>query len=181
VKKWDWLRAETAKTPENQRSRRCLSQFFRSLEPWRFHPCVDSGALPGLSTQVQANRSTAGINRQKKSGDRSREPVCPIVACGRRTQVAHDPRSAPVGHMRRGRSPDRSCLAGDGFPVCPTWAMRLLGTCVGRCDRRVPRISCFRPHAFRPRATRGFGFRCSPRAMLRGDAPAATDHVSSTP
>jgi hypothetical protein len=29
VKKWDWLRAETAKTPENQRSRRCLSQFFQ--------------------------------------------------------------------------------------------------------------------------------------------------------
>jgi hypothetical protein len=31
VKKRDWLRAETAKTPENQRSRRCLSQFFHSL------------------------------------------------------------------------------------------------------------------------------------------------------
>jgi hypothetical protein len=31
VKKWDWLRAETAKTLENQRSRRCLSQFFHSL------------------------------------------------------------------------------------------------------------------------------------------------------
>ena len=31
VKKWDWLRAETAKTMENQRSRRCLSQFFHSL------------------------------------------------------------------------------------------------------------------------------------------------------
>jgi regulator of protease activity HflC (stomatin/prohibitin superfamily) len=30
AKKWDWLRAETAKTPEVQRSRRCLSQFFRS-------------------------------------------------------------------------------------------------------------------------------------------------------
>jgi hypothetical protein len=31
VKKWDWLRAETAKTLENQQSRRCLSQFFHSL------------------------------------------------------------------------------------------------------------------------------------------------------
>jgi Rrf2 family protein len=31
VKKWDWLRVETAKTLENQRSRRCLSQFFHSL------------------------------------------------------------------------------------------------------------------------------------------------------
>jgi hypothetical protein len=31
VKKWDWLRAETAKTLENQRSRRCLSQFIHSL------------------------------------------------------------------------------------------------------------------------------------------------------
>jgi hypothetical protein len=31
VKKWDWLRAETAKTLENRRSRRCLSQFFHSL------------------------------------------------------------------------------------------------------------------------------------------------------
>jgi beta-galactosidase len=31
VKKWDWLRAETANTLENQRSRRCLSQFFHSL------------------------------------------------------------------------------------------------------------------------------------------------------
>jgi hypothetical protein len=31
VKKWDWLRAETAKTLENQRLRRCLSQFFHSL------------------------------------------------------------------------------------------------------------------------------------------------------
>jgi transposase len=30
-KKWDWLRAETAKTLENQWSRRCLSQFFPSL------------------------------------------------------------------------------------------------------------------------------------------------------
>ena len=28
VKKWDWLRAATAKTQEKQRSRRCLSQFF---------------------------------------------------------------------------------------------------------------------------------------------------------
>jgi hypothetical protein len=27
-KKRDWLRAETANTQENQRSRRCLSQFF---------------------------------------------------------------------------------------------------------------------------------------------------------
>jgi hypothetical protein len=31
VKKWDWLRAETAKILENQWSRRCLSQFFHSL------------------------------------------------------------------------------------------------------------------------------------------------------
>ena len=31
MKKWDWLRAETAKTLENQRSRRCLYQFFHSL------------------------------------------------------------------------------------------------------------------------------------------------------
>jgi phosphatidylethanolamine/phosphatidyl-N-methylethanolamine N-methyltransferase len=31
VKKWDWLRAETATTLENQQSRRCLSQFFHSL------------------------------------------------------------------------------------------------------------------------------------------------------
>jgi hypothetical protein len=31
VKKWDWLRAETARTLENQRSRRCLSQFSHSL------------------------------------------------------------------------------------------------------------------------------------------------------
>ena len=31
VKKWDWLRAVVAKTLENQRSRRCLSQFFYSL------------------------------------------------------------------------------------------------------------------------------------------------------
>jgi maltooligosyltrehalose trehalohydrolase len=31
VKKWDWLRAETAKTRENQQSRRCLSQFLHSL------------------------------------------------------------------------------------------------------------------------------------------------------
>jgi hypothetical protein len=31
VKKWDWLRAETAKTLENHWSRRCLSQFFHSL------------------------------------------------------------------------------------------------------------------------------------------------------
>jgi hypothetical protein len=31
VKKWDWLRQETAKTLENQRSRRCLSQFIHSL------------------------------------------------------------------------------------------------------------------------------------------------------
>jgi hypothetical protein len=31
VKKWDWLRAETAKTVENQRARRCLSQFLHSL------------------------------------------------------------------------------------------------------------------------------------------------------
>jgi hypothetical protein len=31
VKKWDWLRAETAKTLENVWSRRCLSQYFRSL------------------------------------------------------------------------------------------------------------------------------------------------------
>ena len=31
VKKWDWLRAETAKTLEDQRSRRCLSQCFHSL------------------------------------------------------------------------------------------------------------------------------------------------------
>jgi eukaryotic-like serine/threonine-protein kinase len=31
VEKWDWFRAETAKTLENQRSRRCLSQFFHSL------------------------------------------------------------------------------------------------------------------------------------------------------
>ena len=36
VKKWDWLRAETAKTPENQRSRRCLSQFSHSLGELRF-------------------------------------------------------------------------------------------------------------------------------------------------
>jgi hypothetical protein len=32
VKKWDWLRAETTKTLENQRSRRCLSQFFTASE-----------------------------------------------------------------------------------------------------------------------------------------------------
>jgi hypothetical protein len=32
VKKWDRLRAETAKTVENQRSRRCLYQFFHSLD-----------------------------------------------------------------------------------------------------------------------------------------------------
>jgi hypothetical protein len=31
LKKWDWLRAETAKTLENRRARRCLSQFFHSL------------------------------------------------------------------------------------------------------------------------------------------------------
>jgi hypothetical protein len=31
LKKCDWLRAETAKTLENQRARRCLSQFFHSL------------------------------------------------------------------------------------------------------------------------------------------------------
>jgi hypothetical protein len=31
VKKWDWLRAGMAKTLENQRSRRCLSQFIHSL------------------------------------------------------------------------------------------------------------------------------------------------------
>jgi 2-amino-4-hydroxy-6-hydroxymethyldihydropteridine diphosphokinase len=31
VEKWDWRQAETAKTLENQRSRRCLSQFFHSL------------------------------------------------------------------------------------------------------------------------------------------------------
>jgi hypothetical protein len=35
VKKWDWLRAQTAKTLEKQRSRRCLSQFFHSLIPAR--------------------------------------------------------------------------------------------------------------------------------------------------
>jgi hypothetical protein len=38
VKKRDWLRAETAKTLENQRVRRCLSQFFHSLyaaKTWR--------------------------------------------------------------------------------------------------------------------------------------------------
>jgi hypothetical protein len=27
VKKWDWLRAETVKTLENQQSRKCLSQY----------------------------------------------------------------------------------------------------------------------------------------------------------
>jgi hypothetical protein len=31
AKKWDWLRADTAKTLENQRSRRCLFQFSHSL------------------------------------------------------------------------------------------------------------------------------------------------------
>jgi hypothetical protein len=31
VKKWDWLRAEAAKTLENQRAPRCLSPFFHSL------------------------------------------------------------------------------------------------------------------------------------------------------
>ena len=31
VKKWDWLRAETAKTLENQPSQGCLSQFLHSL------------------------------------------------------------------------------------------------------------------------------------------------------
>jgi hypothetical protein len=31
AKKWAWLRAETAKTLENQQSRRCLSQFLHSL------------------------------------------------------------------------------------------------------------------------------------------------------
>jgi uncharacterized membrane protein YbhN (UPF0104 family) len=34
VKKWDRLRAATAKTPENQPSRRCLSQFVHSLRSW---------------------------------------------------------------------------------------------------------------------------------------------------
>jgi glycosyltransferase involved in cell wall biosynthesis len=33
VKKWDWLRAEPAKTSEDQPSRRCLSQFSHSLAP----------------------------------------------------------------------------------------------------------------------------------------------------
>jgi hypothetical protein len=31
MKKWDWLRAGTAKTLEDRWSRRCLSQFFHSL------------------------------------------------------------------------------------------------------------------------------------------------------
>jgi glucose-6-phosphate isomerase len=50
VKKWDWLRAETAKTLEDQQSPRCLSQFFHSfgaLRPGKF------GSLESAGTGIQ--------------------------------------------------------------------------------------------------------------------------------
>ena len=57
--------------------------------------------------------------------DRESVSISP-VACGRRTQVAHDPRPAPVGHMRRGRSPHRATQSTAGLRSPEeTWCQRV--------------------------------------------------------
>ena len=56
------------------------------------------GPCPAGSLSGGPEDRPSGSTGRRTPNDRLREPVCPIVACGCRARVAHDPRSAPVGH-----------------------------------------------------------------------------------
>jgi hypothetical protein len=106
VKKWDWLRAETVKTLENQRSRRCLSQFFHSL-------VVIFGLLARRSAVAEADGKPIDYNRQ----------IRPLLsdkcyAChgpdsdSREGGFRLDQRDSALGEGRFGRASDRAGRSG---------------------------------------------------------------------
>jgi hypothetical protein len=69
VKKWDWLRVETAKTVENQRSGRCLSQFLHNLGA--IEQSLDSVRAVGTSLPVNESQHQAAERKVQKSDDNS--------------------------------------------------------------------------------------------------------------
>jgi hypothetical protein len=121
-----------------------------------------SRRLPHIVTLHQGNSSLAEcITENPCCFHQYRWPrlqpfLCPtVVACGRRTQAAHDPRPAPVGHMRRGRSPHRATQS--------TAGLQIPGDTCGRRIRRGRRSE--------PNADSGALPRCPDRgaALVRTD------------
>jgi hypothetical protein len=82
VKKWDWLRAETAKTLEDRRSRRCLSQFFHSL---------------GVSAIRIA--ATAADSEQRPAAAAERAVRNPAAAAERWSRWLAAPAELPLRHL----------------------------------------------------------------------------------
>ena len=76
MKKWDWLRVETAKTLENRWSRRCLSQFFLVRGIPVFHPdsaeCLLDAPYPFIILARPENRSFSQTPERYVSNPASR-------------------------------------------------------------------------------------------------------------